>query len=1139
MDETKDLVIQLEDELRVLKAQLQQTQAQLNLVNSQGKNEKERLQASLNCILDGSLYHTVRDAHTGALRFDYVSGTWEKITGVSAKETMSDSQKVFANFVPSDLKRLRQCIYDPIEPTAFEIELRYNHPVTKKQLWLQIVSNPFRAGDHIYSDGFIFDITAKKETEQNLDFELKRMIALNNMPDGTLYRTVRDRKTGILRFKHLYGKWEEILGVSVEKSLADINNVFRNIEPGDLKRLMQEIEESLNPLRSFEMAVRYHHPSKKGEYWILVSSHPRYEGDEIVADGFIFDVTARKIAEQKVKAEKERLETLGNHIPDGVLFRMEIDKHTKNMSLAYASGTWEKITGVPAAVAMADINSLFTKIHSDDLPVVMQEIDKCVKTLTTLLCEYRIAVNGRMRWLQMTSHPREEGEVFVADGIISDITRHKAAEAELTAEKNRLQTIGDNIPEGALFQFIRDVRTAQMRFTYTSATWSDVTGISADLATSDILNIFDALHSADLPVLINSIEESARSMSIITMEMRAKGDCWLHIVARPRREGTYIVWDGIIINIADRKKTEYDLENERIRLKNLGDNLPAGSLYQFVRDARTHQMRMSHVSASWEEVTGISAEDSLSSINNVFKNVHSDKLDIFIKAIDESERTMSDFIQELWMGDRWLQLISRPRREGEMIIWDGIAMNITAQKEAEAELTKYRENLEKLVHERTDELSSANEELFATNEELFATNEELASVNEELEVANEELKKYQTELEKMVEERTQELVLAKDKAEESDRLKSSFLANMSHEIRTPLNGIVGFLQFLDSDNLSPDIRHEYIDVIKNSSAQLSNIIEDIIDVSKIEAKLLNMNPVPILLNDLMREMRLFFEAFLRSKNKEHVGLILDDSGFIDNCLTCVDAVRLRQVITNLIGNSVKFTDKGYIRFGYRQTASDMLEFVVEDTGIGLPENQIDTIFDRFFQVEQGNNRIHGGTGLGLPISRSLVHLKGGDMWVKSTEGVGSAFYFTMAYLPVAPEDVHIFADSPAGKQMSDKPFSKKTILLAEPVPMKSIYYEKLISATGATVIKAANLEECSERLITQHDHFDMVIADGTLFSSEHPIQIGLMAKICANSPVALIVSEKKQITGQKLCHATIDLPVNYAKILKVLEDFAK
>ena len=241
-----------------------------------------------------------------------------------------------------------------------------------------------------------------------------------------------------------------------------------------------------------------------------------------------------------------------------------------------------------------------------------------------------------------------------------------------------------------------------------------------------------------------------------------------------------------------------------------------------------------------------------------------------------------------------------------------------------------------------------------------------------------------------------ELVKAKEKAEEADNLKSTFLANMSHEIRTPLNAIVGLLQFIEADSLSPEYREIVADM--NSSAKhLSQLIDDIIDISRIEAKLMRIVPVSMRLNELMHEMHQFFHSVLLSKDKSHISLILDDSQFIDDCVVMTDSFRLRQVLINLLGNAAKFTDKGFIRFSYRRSSPEFLEFVVEDSGVGLPANQQSVIFERFKQSE-GSASHHGGSGLGLTISRNLVQLMGGDMWVNSTEGIGSKFYFTIPYI---------------------------------------------------------------------------------------------------------------------------------------------
>ena len=402
-----------------------------------------------------------------------------------------------------------------------------------------------------------------------------------------------------------------------------------------------------------------------------------------------------------------------------------------------------------------------------------------------------------------------------------------------------------------------------------------------------------------------------------------------------------------------------------------------------------------------------------------------------------------------------------------------------------------------------------------------------------------QLEKYHAKLEQVVEQRTRELSLAKEKAEESDKLKSSFLANMSHEIRTPLNGIVGFVQFINSDKLTPERRQEYIKVINNSSKQLVRIIDDIIDVSKIEAKQMTFTPFPVHLNELMNELLVFFKTSLHSQNKERVSLILDDSGFIDHCIIFTDAFRLRQILNNLISNAVKFTEKGFIRFGYRKSEHGLLEFFVEDTGIGLRSDQKEVIFERFRQAELGDaRRFYSGTGLGLTISRSLVQMGGGKMWVESTEGNGSIFYFTFAYIPVASEDLQIF-DLKIRPSTDEKPFSEKSILFVENNFLKFNYYAKLISETGAQVVRAESLNEWNNTMLIYQ--INIIFVDSTLLENESVDSIRYLFKECNKFPIVLIVSEKKekymQLLQQNLCCAVICEPVNYAEFSGIIEKY--
>ncbi|MDR1154902.1 MAG: hypothetical protein LBL04_09320 [Bacteroidales bacterium] len=234
---------------------------------------------------------------------------------------------------------------------------------------------------------------------------------------------------------------------------------------------------------------------------------------------------------------------------------------------------------------------------------------------------------------------------------------------------------------------------------------------------------------------------------------------------------------------------------------------------------------------------------------------------------------------------------------------------------------------------------------------------------------------------------------AKEQAEESDRLKSAFLSNMSHEIRTPMNAILGFIGFIEREDIPAAKRSKYIRIVHESIDQLLHLIKNIIDISKLDVRQVVVYPTHFAPNPLMEEIRQHWEKYL--SERKPLNIILDDSRSIHPVVLFNDPERLKQVLSNLIENAVKYTDKGFIRFGC-EPADDPSEllFFVEDTGVGIPKNQQGVIFEYF---RQGNpeSKMRGGTGLGLSISKGLVEGMGGRIWVESVEGKGSIFFFTI------------------------------------------------------------------------------------------------------------------------------------------------
>jgi signal transduction histidine kinase/ligand-binding sensor domain-containing protein len=307
-------------------------------------------------------------------------------------------------------------------------------------------------------------------------------------------------------------------------------------------------------------------------------------------------------------------------------------------------------------------------------------------------------------------------------------------------------------------------------------------------------------------------------------------------------------------------------------------------------------------------------------------------------------------------------------------------------------IKKQNEALENKVALRTNELTLANKELREHQAKLAATYAQLEERQEEISKQNIELAKHRDHLELLIEERTAELKLAKEKAEESDRLKSAFLANMSHEIRTPMNAIIGFSSLLKIEDISEDDKLKFLDIIINNSESLLVIINDILQISMIEAHQISIrnsvfDVVPILCE---------LETSYLNKNTDKFRVSFMNSNPPQSFILNSDIVRFRQVVSNLINNAIKFTKVGYVQFGFIVRENDIV-FYVEDTGIGIKEKDQEKVFNHFYKIEDNPSTLYGGSGLGLSICQNLVELMDGRIWLESEPDKGSTFYFSLPY----------------------------------------------------------------------------------------------------------------------------------------------
>lgn len=379
-----------------------------------------------------------------------------------------------------------------------------------------------------------------------------------------------------------------------------------------------------------------------------------------------------------------------------------------------------------------------------------------------------------------------------------------------------------------------------------------------------------------------------------------------------------------------------------------------------------------------------------------------------------------------------------------------------------------------------------------------------------------------------------QLKLAKEKAEESDKLKSAFLANMSHEIRTPMNAILGFANLLKSKKISKKRKDIFIDIINAKSKQLLQIISDIIDISKIEADQITIVNKNFSLNELIKQLALYFKTLKKQDNKPieinlHYGLPMEKS-YVHS-----DNVRIEQILTNLLSNAYKFTEEGSIDIGYEIEDFKNIIFFVKDTGIGLTEFEQNVIFDRFRQVSTSFNRSYSGTGLGLSISKGLIEKLKGSIWLESEINKGSAFYFKIPYISGIKTKK---SNKTAVKSKLN--WKGKTILIAEDEDSNFTFVDTLIKPTNAVVIRAKDGKEAI-KICKNNSKIDLVLMDIKLpevNGLEATKQIKKFRKtlpIIAQTAYAMSVDEDECIKAG--CDAYICKPVKIDPLLKLIHHY--
>ena len=803
------------------------------------------------------------------------------------------------------------------------------------------------------------DITERKQNEENARKVLENLATILNAIPDLLFEVGLDG-----RIYHCQSPDKKLLAFPPEEFMGKL---FQEVLPPDVAQIcLAAIQEALEKGHSTGKQYSLKLAHKKS--WFEISVSPIKGGND-TDKRFIFiarDITVRKLAEEALQESEEKYRSLVENSPNGIIIYVD-DK------IIFINNEGLRITGAKSKEELME-KSVLDFIHPDSKISIIQRIKEKLldNTISTTVEEQFINLAGDHIDVEIKAVPIIYEHKSAIQFIINDITQRKQATIELN-KINRVYALISQInnlilrahDREELFQEICNIAVTSGKY---RMSWIGI--LNEDNKTIKIA----AFAGYEEGYFTNNKEIT------VVETPQGKGP-----TGTAMREGKTIICNDIIND--PNMKPWRDNAIERgynssisipiiVRNKNIGTfNLYSGEKNTFSSQEEIELL---------EKITQNLAFTIESILFEEDRKVTEEKIQQLSRAVEQSPVTII-----ITNVDGDIEYVNPKFTETTGYTFDEIVgKNPRILNSGYTSPNEYKNLWQTIVKDREWHGEFHNKkkdgELYWESASISPILNNQGKTTHYIAIKEDITDKKNAE---------KELLKAKERAEESDRLKLAFLANMSHEIRTPMNGILGFTELLKEPKLSGEEQQEYINIIEKSGKRMLNIINDIISISKVESGQVEISLSETNVNEQINYLNTFFKPEATQK-----GLQLKIAKQLDakDSIISTDKEKVYAILTNLVKNALKFTDSGSIEFGCTKK-DKTLEFFVKDTGNGIPVYQQQVIFERFRQANETLTRTHEGSGLGLAISKAYVEMLGGKIWVESKEGEGSTFYFTLPF----------------------------------------------------------------------------------------------------------------------------------------------